>query len=88
MGRVESDRVHAGSGAALEDGSDGQAPEGGCMKRKFKVGDICHHPEFGACTVVSFDRPRGLIQVKWPLNGSSYAFWSLVEPGTLTKGAA
>lgn len=48
------------------------------------VDDLYWHPVFGVCRIVSFDR-RGLVQVRWPENSSSQAFWSLVEPDCLKK---
>ena len=50
-----------------------------------KIDDLCWHPTFGTCKVTGFDEARGLVQVKWPENSSSRAYWSLVEPATLTK---
>ena len=52
---------------------------------KFSVGDLCHHPQFGLCRVTLLDQARGLVQVRWPENGASYVYWSLVKPETLTK---
>jgi hypothetical protein len=31
------------------------------------------------------DEPRNLIQVRWPENSSSHAYWALVMPCTLRK---
>lgn len=56
-------------------------------KTELKVGDLRWHPEFGLCKVILFDIARGLVQVRWPENSSSQAFWSLVEPETLTLKA-
>jgi hypothetical protein len=46
---------------------------------------IVYHPVFGACIIVKPVIRDGILhyQVKWPANGSSYAFWSEVEASTL-----
>jgi hypothetical protein len=52
---------------------------------KLQTQKLYTHPTFGVCRVMSFDKARGLVMVRWPEFSSSDAFFSLVAPETLKR---